>query len=138
MSIRRSHGKLRHLGEQAEVEIIKKVISNGLFVPLKSVEGYDGRSGTVWILQDGRLARRSGSRSLVRSPMIRALSSHDEPTAALDSQRAGAVTDLLRKVATERGTAVIVVTHDEKIFNRFDHIYSLRDGALEAPQSQAA
>ena len=33
---------------------------------------------------------------------------------------------------------MIVVTHDEKIFNRFDHIYSLRDGALEAPYSQAA
>ena len=62
----------------------------------------------------------------------------DEPTAALDSQRAGAVMDLLRRVAIERRTAVIVVTHDEKIFNRFDHIYALRDGAVEAPQSQAA
>jgi putative ABC transport system ATP-binding protein len=30
--------------------------------------------------------------------------------------------DLLRKVATQRRTAVIVVTHDEQIFNRFDHI----------------
>jgi HlyD family secretion protein len=50
--------QLRFLGEQAEVEIIKKVISSGRFVPLKFVDGYDGRSGLVWILQDGRLARR--------------------------------------------------------------------------------
>jgi len=50
--------QLRFLGEQAEVEIIKKVISSGRFVPLKFVDGYDGRSGLVWILQDGRLAKR--------------------------------------------------------------------------------
>jgi len=49
--------QLRYLGEQAEVEIVKTVIANGLFVPLKFVEGYDGRTGTVWILQDGRLAK---------------------------------------------------------------------------------
>jgi HlyD family secretion protein len=49
--------QLRYLGEQAEVEIIKKVIPLGIFVPLKFIEGYDGRSGTVWILQDGRLAK---------------------------------------------------------------------------------
>ena len=50
--------QLRYLGEQAEVEIVKKVIPSGLFVPLKFVEGYDGRSGTIWTLQDGRLARQ--------------------------------------------------------------------------------
>lgn len=50
--------QLRYLGEQAEVEIVKKLIPNGLFVPLRFVSGYDGRSGTVWILKDGRLAKR--------------------------------------------------------------------------------
>jgi len=49
--------QLRYLGEQAEIEIVKKAIPSGLFVPLKFVEGYDGRSGAVWILQDGRLAK---------------------------------------------------------------------------------
>ena len=53
-----SQHQMRYLGEQAEVEIVKKVITNGLFVPLKFVEGYDGRSGIMWILQDGRLAKR--------------------------------------------------------------------------------
>ena len=50
--------QLRYLGEQAEVEIVKTVIPAGLFVPLKFVEGYDRRSGVVWVLEDGRLARR--------------------------------------------------------------------------------
>jgi HlyD family secretion protein len=50
--------QLRYLGEQAEVEIVKTVIPSGLFVPLKFVEGYDGRSGTIWTLQNSRLARQ--------------------------------------------------------------------------------
>ncbi|MGE0565045.1 MAG: efflux RND transporter periplasmic adaptor subunit [Pseudolabrys sp.] len=50
--------QLRVLGEQAEVEIVKTVIASGIFVPLKAVEGYDGRAGAVWLLENGRLARR--------------------------------------------------------------------------------
>lgn len=50
--------QLRYLGEQAEVEIVKAVIASGLFVPLKFVEGYDGRSGTIWAVENGRLVRR--------------------------------------------------------------------------------
>lgn len=69
-------------------------------------------------------------------PIARALANRphiilaDEPTAALDSERAGVVMDLLRKVAAEQGAAVLVVTHDEKIFDRFDQIFYLRDGML--------
>lgn len=86
-------------------------------------------------LSGGEAQRIAIARALSNDPRIILA---DEPTAALDSQRAGAVMDLLRKVAVERRTAVIVVTHDEKIFNRFDHIYSLRDGVLESPVQQAA
>lgn len=50
--------QFRFLGEQAEVEIVKKRIAAGSFIPLKFVEGYDGRSGTIWILEFGRLAKR--------------------------------------------------------------------------------
>jgi HlyD family secretion protein len=50
--------QLRILGEQAEVEIVKRTIAAGVFVPLRLVEGYDGRSGMVWIVNNGRLARQ--------------------------------------------------------------------------------
>jgi HlyD family secretion protein len=50
--------QLRFLGEQAEVEIVKSVIARGLFVPLRLIEGYDGRSGTLWVIENGRLAQR--------------------------------------------------------------------------------
>jgi putative ABC transport system ATP-binding protein len=86
-------------------------------------------------LSGGEAQRIAIARALANDPRIVLA---DEPTAALDSQRAGAVMDLLRKVARERRTAVIVVTHDEKIFDRFDQIHMLRDGLLEVPQASAA
>jgi putative ABC transport system ATP-binding protein len=46
--------------------------------------------------------------------------------------------DLLRKLALEHDAAIIAVTHDEKIFDRFDHIFSLRDGRLEGIEAEAA
>ena len=73
-----------------------------------------------------------------RVAIARALANHprlilaDEPTAALDSQRAGIVMDLLRKVATEQDATVLVVSHDEKIFDRFDRMLHVRDGVLGA------
>jgi putative ABC transport system ATP-binding protein len=86
-------------------------------------------------LSGGEAQRIAIARALANDPRIILA---DEPTAALDSQRAGTVMDLLRKVAQEHQSAVIVVTHDEKIYNRFDHIYTLRDGALERADSIAA
>lgn len=50
--------QLRYLGEQAEVEVVKAVIPSGRFVPLRIVENYDGRAGTIWVLANGRLAKR--------------------------------------------------------------------------------
>ena len=79
-----------------------------------------------------------------RVAIARALANHpkiilaDEPTAALDSHRAGIVMDLLRKVAVEQEAAIVAVTHDEKIFNRFDHIFQLRDGRLDAATQAAS
>ena len=54
------------------------------------------------------------------------------PTAALDSRRAGLVMDLLRQVAIDKQGAILVVTHDQKIYDRFDRIFNLRDGRLES------
>ena len=78
-------------------------------------------------LSGGEAQRVAIARALANRPHIILA---DEPTAALDSERAGVVMDLLRKVAAEQGAAVLVVTHDEKIFDRFDQIFYLRDGML--------
>ncbi len=78
-------------------------------------------------LSGGEAQRVAIARALANRPRIILA---DEPTAALDSQRAGIVMDLLRKVAVEQDAAILAVTHDEKIFDRFDRIFQLRDGIL--------
>ena len=103
---------------------------------LLSYLGVDKRSdASPGQLSGGEAQRIAIARALANDPRIILA---DEPTAALDSQRARTVIDLLKKVATERRAAVIVVTHDEKILDRFDQIFSLRDGALETPLTKAA
>ncbi len=79
-------------------------------------------------LSGGEAQRVAIARALANKPRIVLA---DEPTAALDSERAGIVMDLLRKVSIDQQAAVVVVTHDEKIYDRLDHISHLRDGVLE-------
>jgi putative ABC transport system ATP-binding protein len=79
-------------------------------------------------LSGGEAQRVAIARALANRPRIILA---DEPTAALDSKRAGIVMDLLRKLAAEQDAAIIAVTHDEKIFDRFDRIFHLRDGRLD-------
>jgi putative ABC transport system ATP-binding protein len=79
-------------------------------------------------LSGGEAQRVAIARALANRPRIILA---DEPTAALDSKRAGIVMDLLRKLAVDQSAAVIAVTHDEKIFDRFDRMFMLRDGRLE-------
>lgn len=79
-------------------------------------------------LSGGEAQRVAIARALANRPRIILA---DEPTAALDSNRARIVMDLLRKLAVEQNAAVIAVTHDEKIFDRFDRMFMLRDGALD-------
>ncbi|MEY2687304.1 MAG: hypothetical protein RL375_1502 [Pseudomonadota bacterium] len=76
-------------------------------------------------LSGGEQQRVSIARALAnRPPVILA----DEPTAPLDSERALAVVRMLNLMATQYQTAVIVVTHDEKIIPTFKRIYHIRDG----------
>ncbi|KUO67235.1 MAG: ABC transporter [Alphaproteobacteria bacterium BRH_c36] len=86
------------------------------------------RSAMPAKLSGGEAQRVAIARALANRPRIILA---DEPTAALDSKRAGIVMDLLRKVAVDQEAAIIAVTHDEKIFDRFDRIFSLRDGRLD-------
>ena len=69
-----------------------------------------------------------------RVAIARALANHapvilaDEPTAPLDSERALTVVRILNRMAVQYQTAIIVVTHDEKIIPTFKRIYQIRDG----------
>lgn len=79
-------------------------------------------------LSGGEQQRVSIARALVnRPPVILA----DEPTAPLDSERAMAVIRILNRMAKQFETAIIVVTHDEKIIPTFKRLYQIRDGRTE-------
>ncbi len=80
------------------------------------------------LLSGGEAQRVAIARALANSPRIILA---DEPTAALDSTRAGIVMDLMRKLAAEQDACIVAVTHDEKIYDRFDRLFQLRDGILE-------
>ncbi|MBD3775467.1 MAG: ATP-binding cassette domain-containing protein, partial [Rhodobacteraceae bacterium] len=80
-------------------------------------------------LSGGEAQRVAIARALANRPRIILA---DEPTAALDSVRAQLVMDLLRKLAVEQEACILTVTHDEKIFDRFDRLIHLRDGRLSA------
>lgn len=76
-------------------------------------------------LSGGEQQRVSIARALANQPPVILA---DEPTAPLDSERALAVMRILNHMAQQFRTAIIVVTHDEKIIPTFKRIYHIRDG----------
>ena len=91
-------------------------------------------------LSGGEQQRVAIGRALANEPRLVLA---DEPTAALDTERGTKVMALLRKIARERGSAVITVTHDHRMIEGFDTVYHLEDGRLEqvtraAPRSDTA
>ena len=78
-------------------------------------------------LSGGQQQRVAVARALANEP---SLVLADEPTAALDSHRGRQVMELFRKVAHERGSAVMVVTHDHRSLDVFDRTFEMEDGQL--------
>jgi len=81
------------------------------------------------MLSGGEQQRVAIARALANSPAVLLC---DEPTAALDTERGKSVMDLFKRVAKDRDSAVIVVTHDHRMVEGFDRIYHVKDGTLSA------
>jgi putative ABC transport system ATP-binding protein len=85
-------------------------------------------------LSGGQQQRVALARALVHEPRLIVC---DEPTSALDHETGRAVMDLLTKVAVRKDRAVIVVTHDSRVFDFADRIAHMDDGRIvntEVPQ----
>lgn len=78
-------------------------------------------------LSGGQQQRVAIARALVHEPRLLVC---DEPTAALDAKSGQTVMELLRRVALQADRAVIVVTHDSRVFNFGDRIIHMDDGVV--------
>lgn len=78
-------------------------------------------------LSGGQQQRVAIARALVHDPQLVVC---DEPTAALDAKSGRRVMDLLREVALAADRAVIIVTHDNRIFDLADRILVMEDGRI--------
>jgi putative ABC transport system ATP-binding protein len=78
-------------------------------------------------LSGGEAQRVAIARALANRPKVILA---DEPTAALDTENGKNVMALLKSLAMEHNSAIMVVTHDSRMVEGFDRIYSVRDGRL--------
>jgi putative ABC transport system ATP-binding protein len=78
-------------------------------------------------LSGGQQQRVAIARALVHNPRLVVC---DEPTAALDAASGRRVMDLLREVALDADRAVIIVTHDNRVFDLADRILDMEDGRI--------
>lgn len=78
-------------------------------------------------LSGGQQQRVAIARALIHEPRLIVC---DEPTAALDAKSGRRVMDLLREVALAKDRAVIIVTHDNRIFDFADRILTMEDGRI--------
>ena len=78
-------------------------------------------------LSGGQQQRVAIARALVHNPQLIVC---DEPTAALDGKSGHAVMEILREIANDENRAVLIVTHDNRIYNFADRILEMSDGRI--------
>jgi putative ABC transport system ATP-binding protein len=78
-------------------------------------------------LSGGEAQRVAIARALANKPRVILA---DEPTAALDTENGKNVMTLLKSLAVENQSAVLVVTHDHRMVEGFDRIFNVRDGRI--------
>ncbi|HJZ90926.1 MAG TPA: ABC transporter ATP-binding protein [Gemmataceae bacterium] len=79
-------------------------------------------------LSGGQLQRVAIARALINEPRLLVC---DEPTAALDAKSGHTVMELIKEVAVQPGRAVLVVTHDSRIYGFGDRMVEMSDGRVE-------
>lgn len=86
-------------------------------------------------LSGGQRQRVAIARAMVSGPKILL---GDEPTAALDRQSGRTVVEMMRQMADQENTTIIMVTHDNKILDVADRIILVEDGQLASKEQEEA
>lgn len=79
-------------------------------------------------LSGGEQQRVAISRAFINRPQIMFA---DEPTGNLDRETSERITELLFQLNQERQTALLLITHDQELAKRTDHVHYLREGRLQ-------
>jgi len=111
------NGMKRQLAVRKAAELLEKV---GLAKRAESLPSQ---------LSGGQQQRVAIARALVHNPRLIVC---DEPTSALDHQTGIHVIELLKSVAVASDRALIIVTHDARIFDYADRIAKMDDGRIES------
>jgi putative ABC transport system ATP-binding protein len=85
-------------------------------------------------LSGGQQQRVALARALVHDPRLIVC---DEPTSALDHETGQTVMELLTRIAVKPGRAVVVVTHDSRVFDFADRIAHMDDGRIQQTVARA-
>jgi putative ABC transport system ATP-binding protein len=111
------HGAKRRKAVQRAAAVLKQV-------------GFDERmmASSPSALSGGQQQRVAIARAMVHNPKLIVC---DEPTSALDHDNGQRIMQLLREVALQQGRALVVVTHDARIFGFADRIAKMDDGRIE-------
>ena len=83
-------------------------------------------------LSGGQNQRIAIARALANEPDIILA---DEPTAALDRERAVSVVKLLKKITRERGVTIIMVTHDDRLLPYCDKVLTIKDKKIDIKEN---
>jgi putative ABC transport system ATP-binding protein len=110
------NGAKRGVAVQRAAETLKRV-------------GFDDRMmrSSPVDLSGGQQQRVAIARAMVHNPRLIVC---DEPTSALDAETGQMVMDLMRRLALDKDRALVVVTHDSRIFQFADRIAEMEDGAI--------
>jgi putative ABC transport system ATP-binding protein len=86
-------------------------------------------------LSGGQQQRVAIARALIHQPRLMVC---DEPTAALDAHSGQTVMQLLKRVAVQPDRALIIVTHDSRVYGFGDRIVHMSDGRIERVEEMEA
>jgi putative ABC transport system ATP-binding protein len=104
-----------------------KALKQVVETSLKAVGLWDRRDHDVLKLSGGQRQRVAIARALAKNPQVIIA---DEPTASLDQENGHEVMNLLLKLNRDRGTTIIVASHDQLIIKRAPKVILLSDGQL--------
>jgi putative ABC transport system ATP-binding protein len=96
---------------------------------LEMVGLLDRANHRTYELSGGEQQRVALARALANRP---SLILADEPTGQLDTATGHQIVELLRYIVTETGVTVVIASHDPKVIEAVDRVYTLQDGKLLA------